>query len=122
MCGILRRHFNIPAVVLNSHANFHIDTMKVDDLRPNANVDEIVLKIVEKGEPREVTKRYGGTAHVCDMVGEDEDGNTVQITLWNDEIDQVNVNETVKIKDGWVKEWNGQLQISMGRSGTISHM
>ena len=51
--------------------------------------------------------------------GEDEDGDTVQITLWNDEIDKVEANDTVKITDGWVKEWNNQLQVSTGRSGTI---
>jgi len=93
--------------------------MKVSDLKANSNVDEIVLKIVEKSEPREIMKRFGGTARVCDLVGEDEDGNSVRITLWNDEIDKVDVNELVRIKDGWVKEWNNQLQISTGRSGKI---
>ncbi|HHH77777.1 MAG TPA: hypothetical protein ENL18_01000 [Thermoplasmatales archaeon] len=93
--------------------------MKVSDLKANSNVDEIVLKIVEKKEPREINKRFGGTAHVCDLIGEDEDGNRVQITLWNDEIEKVNADETIVIKDGWVKEWNNQLQISTGRSGRI---
>ncbi|HHF55625.1 MAG TPA: hypothetical protein ENL42_01745 [Thermoplasmatales archaeon] len=96
--------------------------MKVSDLKANSNVDEIVLKIVEKNEPREITKRFGGTARVCDLVGQDEDGNTVKITLWNDEIDTVEINEVIKIKDGWVKEWNNQLQISTGRSGRIEKL
>lgn len=96
--------------------------MKVVDLKPNANVDEIVLKIVEKKEPREIFKRFGGTARVCDLVGEDEEGNKVQLTLWNDEIEKVELNDTIKITDGWVKEWNGQLQISTGRSGTIEKL
>ncbi|MEA2054867.1 MAG: hypothetical protein U9O96_07185 [Candidatus Thermoplasmatota archaeon] len=93
--------------------------MKVSDLKANSSVDEIVLKIIEKSEPREITKRFGGTARVCDLVGEDDEGNTVQVTLWNEEIDKVAANETVKITDGWVKEWNNQLQISTGRSGRI---
>ena len=96
--------------------------MKVSDLKANSNVDEIVLKIVEKNEPREITKRFGGTARVCDLVGQDEDGDTVKITLWNDEIDTVEINEVIKIKDGWVKEWNNQLQISTGRSGRIEKL
>ena len=96
--------------------------MKVSDLKANSNVDEIVLKIVEKNEPREITKRFGGTARVCDLVGQDEDGNTVKITFWNDEIDTVEINEVIKIKDGWVKEWNNQLQISTGRSGRIEKL
>ncbi len=93
--------------------------MKVSDLKANSNVDEIILKIVEKKEPREITKRFGGTARVCDLVGKDDDGNTVQITLWNEDINKVDINETVRITDGWVKEWDNQLQVSTGRSGRI---
>jgi len=93
--------------------------MNVADLKANNNVDEIVLKIVEKSESREVQRRFGGASHVCDLVGKDADGETVKITLWNDEIDTVEINETIKIKDGWVKEWNNELQVSTGRSGTI---
>jgi ssDNA-binding replication factor A large subunit len=93
--------------------------MKVSELRPNSNVDEIILKIIEKKEIRKVMKRFGGSARVCDLIGQDENGDTVQITLWNDEIELVDVNETIKIIDGWVKEWNNQLQISTGRKGRI---
>ena len=93
--------------------------MKINELKSNSNFDEIVLKVVEKKEPRKVMTRYGGTARVCDVVGEDEEGNKIQITLWNDEIDMVEENEKIRIKDGWVKEWNGDLQISTGRKGKI---
>ena len=93
--------------------------MKVSDLKANNNFDELVLKIIEKNEAREVTRRFGGSARVCDLIGEDEDGNTVQITLWNDEIDTIEANETLKIVDGWVKEWDNQLQVSTGRNGKL---
>ena len=98
---------------------FLFDKMKISELRANNNFDEIVLKIIEKKEPREITKRFGGIARVCDLVGEDEDGNNVQITLWNEEIETVNVNDTLKITDGWVKGWNNELQISTGRNSKI---
>lgn len=93
--------------------------MKISELKSNSNFDEVVLKIIEKKEPRNVIRRYGGTARVCDLIGEDEEGNTIQITLWNEEIDTVEENEKIKIIDGWVKEWNGNLQISTGRNGKI---
>ena len=93
--------------------------MKVSDLKANNNFDELVLKIIEKNEPREVTRRFGGSARVCDLIGEDEDGKTVQVTLWNDEIDIIEANETLKITDGWVKEWDNQLQVSTGRNGKL---
>ncbi|HEC76054.1 MAG TPA: hypothetical protein ENI33_02200 [Thermoplasmatales archaeon] len=93
--------------------------MKISELKSNSNFDEVVLKIIEKKEPRNVIRRYGGTARVCDLIGEDEEGNIIQITLWNEEIDTVEENEKIKIIDGWVKEWNGNLQISTGRNGKI---
>ena len=93
--------------------------MKIADLQPNNTVDEIVLTIIEKKEPREVQKRFGGTARLAELVGKDDDGDTVQITLWNDEIGDIQEDDTVKIVDGWVKEWDNELQVSTGRNGRI---
>ena len=63
--------------------------------------------------------RYGGYARVCNAIGEDEDENKIKITLWNEEIDGVKVGSIIKIKNGWIKEWNDELQISTGRHGEI---
>ncbi|MGC9307490.1 MAG: hypothetical protein ACP5FL_01785 [Thermoplasmatota archaeon] len=93
--------------------------MKIADLQPNNTVDEIVLTIIEKKEPREVQKRFGGTARLAELVGKDDDGDTVQVTLWNDEIGDIQEDDTVKIVDGWVKEWDNELQVSTGRNGRI---
>lgn len=93
--------------------------MKIADLQPNNTVDEIVLTIIEKKDPREVQKRFGGTARLAELVGKDKDGDTVQITLWNDEIGDVQEDDVIKIVDGWVKEWDNELQVSTGRNGRI---
>ncbi len=93
--------------------------MKIADLQPNNTVDEIVLTITEKKEPREVQKRFGGTARLAELVGKDGDGDTVQVTLWNDEIGDVHEDDVIKIVDGWVKEWDNELQVSTGRNGRI---
>lgn len=93
--------------------------MKIADLQPNNTVDEIELTIIEKKEPREVQKRFGGTARLAELVGRDNDGDTVQVTLWNDEISDVQEDDVIKIVDGWVKEWDNELQISTGRNGRI---
>ncbi len=93
--------------------------MKVAELKANSSFEEIVLEIVEKEEERKVFMRYGGSARVCNAIGKDEDGNEIKITLWNDEIDMVNEGDTIKIKNGWVKEWNNELQISTGRNGEL---
>jgi replication factor A1 len=89
--------------------------MKVTDLKDRTPVDEIVLKITSKGEPRDVK---GGTLRVCDLTGEDETG-SVTVALWNEDIDKVNEGDTIKITKGWASVFNDTLQVSTGRMGTL---
>lgn len=92
--------------------------MKVKDLRNNGKVDSIELKIVKKDATREVTTKFGSVMKVCDAIGEDETGQ-VKITLWNNEIEKVKLNDKIKIKNGFTKEWQGELQLSAGKYGTL---
>ncbi|MFQ5837731.1 MAG: hypothetical protein ACE5HJ_02995 [Thermoplasmata archaeon] len=93
--------------------------MKVKDLRARNKVPSIELLLIEKGDPRSFTSRDGVTGRVCDALGKDDDGDTVSVTLWNEEIDQVDVNDRIRITDGWVSEWQGNLQVSAGRYGKL---
>ena len=93
--------------------------MKVKDLRPESKVDTISLTITSKGDVREFTSRSGSVGKVCDCKAKDEDGEEVQITLWNEEIERVRPNDRVTISNGWVREWRGNLQVSAGRYGRL---
>lgn len=93
--------------------------MKANELRPRSKVPSLDLKVVEKGEVRSITTREGTTGRVCDAKGEDDEGATVSLSLWNDEIDRVNLNDRIRIINGWVSEWRGNLQVSAGRYGKL---
>lgn len=96
--------------------------MKISDLRPLVKVDEIELEIFEKAEPRKVTTKFGNKElTVCDARGRDDTGE-VQLTLWNEEIELVPLNSKIRITNGYVKEWNGALQLSAGKYGKIEIM
>jgi replication factor A1 len=92
--------------------------MKVKDLKVNSKVDNIELKVISKEEPRQFQSKFGSSGKVCNAVGEDDTGK-IKITLWNEEIDKVNVEAKVKITNGYVKEWNGELQLSAGKYGSL---
>ena len=94
-------------------------TVLVKDLTPRMQVDEIELKIVEKGEPKDFQTRYGSSGKVCNAIGEDTDGGRIQVTLWNEDIDRVPEACRIRIEKGYVKEWNGELQISSGKYGKL---
>jgi len=93
--------------------------MKVKDLRPESKVDTIDLTIREKGPAREFTSRGGSTGKVCDAKAADEDGDEVSISLWNDEIERVQADDRIRITNGWVREWRGNMQVSAGRFGKL---
>ena len=92
--------------------------MKVNELKDRAAVDEMILKIKSKEEPREVR---GGTLKVCNAVGEDATG-SVTITLWNDDIDKVKEGDTIKITKGWASIFQDQMQVSTGKFGSMEIM
>ncbi len=92
--------------------------MKVNELKDRTAVDEITLKITAKEEPREVK---GGTLRVCNATGEDDTGK-VTVTLWNEDIDKVKEGGTIKISNGWSHMFNGEMQVTSGRKGTLEVM
>lgn len=93
--------------------------MKAKDLRPESKVDTIDLTIREKGNVRDFTSRSGSSGKVCDAKAVDEDGDEIGVSLWNDEIDRVQANDRIRITNGWVREWRGNMQVSAGRFGKL---
>jgi len=92
--------------------------MNVKDLKARQGSVDIVLNIVEKEEPRAFNK-FGKEGKVCNVVAKDDLGDKIKITLWNEQIDQVNSGDKIHITDGWVGEWQGELQLSTGRNGKL---
>jgi OB-fold nucleic acid binding domain. len=90
--------------------------MKASELRIG-KVEEIELEVTKKDDERRV-KSYYGDHRVCDAVGKDETGQ-VSLALWNDEIDGVKVGTRIRITNGYVKEWRGELQLSAGKYGKL---
>ncbi len=92
--------------------------MKVNELKDKTKVDELIVEITEKDEPREVR---GGSLKVCNCTGKDDTG-SVTITLWNKDIDAVKVGDTIKISNGWAAVYQDNMQVSSGRFGTLEVM
>ena len=94
--------------------------MKIRELRNGMKRVNIVAKVIEKSNPREVHSRFKDTTYnVADTMISDETG-TIKLTLWNEQIDRVNVNDTVKIENGYVTSFRGEIQLNVGRYGKLS--
>ncbi|OGD44777.1 hypothetical protein A3K79_04595 [Candidatus Bathyarchaeota archaeon RBG_13_46_16b] len=81
---------------------------------------DIEGKVTDKSETREVTSRFKNeTYKVASAVIADETG-TVKLTLWNEQIDQVNVGNIVKIENGYVSSFRGEIQLNIGKFGKLT--
>jgi replication factor A1 len=91
--------------------------MKIKDISsPMGNV-ELVGKIVEIGEERQVMTKYG-RRRVADAVLEDDTGR-IKMTLWGEQIDSVKEGDKVEISGGFVTEFRDELQLNVPRRGKI---
>jgi replication factor A1 len=92
--------------------------MKISDLKAGMKRVDLKVKIVSVGEPREVDTRFGhnrvATATVADETGE------TKLSLWGDDIDKVSPDDVVEIKNGYITEFRGELQLNVGQYGKMS--
>ena len=94
--------------------------MKIKELNDGMRRVSVVAKVIEKAETREVRSRYKDeTYQVADALISDETG-TIKLTLWNEQIDKVNVDDTVKIENGYITTFRGEIQLNIGRYGSLS--
>lgn len=91
--------------------------MKVNELQPNQGKVDVTVEVVSKESVRTFSK-FGKDGRVCNAVVKDDSGQ-IKLTLWNDEVDTINVGDIVQITNGYVKEWQGELQLSAGRFGKM---
>jgi replication factor A1 len=94
--------------------------LNIKDLRNGMKRVNVEAKVVEKGDPREVMSRFKDeTYKVADAVVADETG-SIKLTLWNEQIDQVNVNDAIKVENGYVTSFKGEIQLNVGKYGKLT--
>ena len=79
----------------------------------------VEAKVVEKSDVRQVQSRFKNeTYRIVDAVVADESG-SIKLTLWNDQIDLVNVGDNVKIDNGYITSFKGEIQLNVGKFGSL---
>ena len=94
--------------------------MKIKDLRDGMKRVSIEAKVTEKSDAREVQSRVNDqTYRVADAVIADETG-SIKLTLWNEQIDQVKVDDVVRVENGYVTSFRGEIQLNAGKYGKLN--
>ncbi len=92
---------------------------KVGELTPQSRAVNVTAKVVSKSEIREIPMGRDGSAHkVCDALVGDETG-VVYLTLWDDNITKVNEGDTIRVENGYVTLFKGNIRLNIGKYGKL---
>jgi len=94
------------------------ELVKVEKLGPNSREVNVVVKVVSKSEVRDVTGRDYSVHRVADALVGDETG-CVVLTLWDDNIDKINEEATLRVTNGYVNLFRGNMRLNIGRYGSF---
>ena len=92
---------------------------KVGELTPQSRAVNVTAKVVSKSEIRDIPMGRDGSAHkVCDALVGDETG-AIYLTLWDDNIEKVNENDTLRVENGYVTLFKGNMRLNIGKYGKL---
>ena len=94
--------------------------MKIGDLKTFSRKVYTVAKVISKGESREVTSRNDNSTHeVCEVLIADDTG-SVYLTLWDDNIHEINEDMIIKLDNAYVNVFRGSMRLNLGKYGNYS--
>lgn len=80
----------------------------------SVNVEGVIKEL---GEVKIINK-YGRELKLCNAILEDDSG-SIKLTLWNDDAARFKEGDKVKIVNGYVSEFQGDLQLTSGKFGRM---
>jgi replication factor A1 len=96
--------------------------MKIDELKNGMKQVDVEAKVLEKSATREVMSRYKNETYRVATALVSDDSGKIKLTLWNDQIEQVNENDVVKIESGYITSFRGEIQLNIGKYGKLTVM
>ncbi|MHA1903076.1 MAG: hypothetical protein ACXADL_00750 [Candidatus Thorarchaeota archaeon] len=92
--------------------------MKLSDVEIGKNVSDLLVRVISVAPPRIIKTKSGRKTQLREVLVADETGTSI-LSLWGfGEAEGLSAGKIIKIQDGWAKEWQGKIQLSLGRSGS----
>jgi replication factor A1 len=92
--------------------------MNISELKPGTGSVNIEAEVASVDAEREINK-YGRKLRVANATIKDDSG-SITLVLWNEQIDKVKAGDKIKIENGYVNEWQGAPQLTLGKFGKLT--
>jgi hypothetical protein len=111
----------IPIPEIREHYRRRVRTQfqKIKELHTKMKNVNLRAKITRIHPMKRVPTQYGEWANLATIQIEDDTG-SINLSLWNAQQLAFDIGDTVEVLNGNVKEFRGELQLHLGRKGTIS--
>ncbi|NVM01000.1 MAG: single-stranded DNA-binding protein [Candidatus Helarchaeota archaeon] len=94
----------------------------VDELKPGLRGINIKVRCNSKNEEREViSRKTGETFKVTEALVGDETA-SILLTLWNDDIDKVEIDKNLKLINVYTTVFKGSLRLNIGKYGSFEEI
>jgi len=91
--------------------------IKVEDLKTYTRRANLRIKVVSKGEPKNVvSRRDGSTYQVAEALVGDETG-CIMLNLWDEDIGKFEAGDVIQIRNGYVSLFRGSMRLNIGKYG-----
>ncbi len=94
------------------------ETKKVSELTPQSKRVNVLVKVVNVGEAKEIPSKFGEPRRVAEATVGDETGSIV-LSLWQDQIGTVAENDVLEIENGYVSLVRGHMRLNVGKYGKM---
>ncbi|MGC8601139.1 MAG: hypothetical protein ACP5LS_01765 [Thermoprotei archaeon] len=84
--------------------------MPIIDIRRGLNHVDVLVRVIDVGEKRNVV-RFGSPMSVSEAVVGDESGR-IKLVLWGDKAGTVKRGQAIMVRNAFVTEWHGQLELN----------
>jgi hypothetical protein len=96
-----------------------LENPQIGDLKLGMKRINLKAKVIEISKPNSVFTRLGNYNTVASANVKDETG-TIQLPLWNQQINSVDVGDTIQVKNAHVTAFRGEPQLRVGKGGQLN--
>ncbi|MCL4357191.1 MAG: single-stranded DNA-binding protein [Candidatus Thermoplasmatota archaeon] len=93
---------------------------KIKELTPESRRVNVLAKVLEIGEPKEINTRFGESKSVTEVVVADETGK-IKLSLWGEQSANIKDGETLYIDNGYISLVRGQMRLNVGKYGNLTN-
>lgn len=91
----------------------------VHDLRAGMKRVNLKADVIEIPKPAQVHTQFGNTVLVVNALIGDDTGK-IKLCLWEGQIGQINVEDSIEVRNGQVCVFRGEKQLRLGKNGSLS--